>query len=363
MNKWIEINIGQIQNNVKAIKKILKKETKFMAVVKADAYGHGAIKVSNIALRNGADLLGVLTVDEAIILRKAGIKADIVILVPSLSDEIDTIKQYHIIPTVDSFDFLKSLNKKITGNKKYPCYLDIDFGLKRWGINPNDFQNFFKKASTLKNIKILAISTHINYVPPKNMTEAEEKLSQFKKLGEFAKTLFPDIKLHAANSSILCDFPHWQLDMVRVGNLMYGLYPSKIYFEKTKGAPIKGIKRPWKFYSKIISIKTASKGESLGYSSEYIAVKRMKIATIATGYSDGLTMEPTDKSIKLSSGFSYWAIINGRKAPFIGKSGICHTLLDISNIPNVKVGDKVLLTVRRTGASLRIPKIYTNNKV
>jgi hypothetical protein len=101
--------------------------------------------------------------------------------------------------------------------------------------------------------------------------------------------------------------------MVRIGNLMYGLYPSKIYFEKTKGAPIKGIERPWKFYSKIISIKTANKGESLGYSSEYVAVKKMKIATIATGYGDGLTMEPTDKSIKLSSGFSHWGIIKVTK--------------------------------------------------
>ena len=88
--------------------------------------------------------------------------------------------------------------------------------------------------------------------------------------------------------------------------------------------------------------------------------KKMRIATIATGYSDGLTMEPTDKSIKLSSGFSYWGIIKGHKAPFVGKSGISHTLLDISDIPNVKIGDKVLLPVRRTGASQRIPRIYQN---
>ncbi|MCK4936738.1 MAG: alanine racemase [Elusimicrobiales bacterium] len=358
MNKWIEIDLKLIKRNVAAIKKTLKKETKFMAVVKADAYGHGAIKVSNTALRAGADLLGVLSVDEAIILRKAGIKADITVLAPSLLTDIDKIKQYRLIPTADSLKFLKALNKKSSVKKPQPYYLDIDFGLKRWGINPNDFLNFFKKALTFKNIKISAISTHIDYVPPKNMTEAEEKLSQFKKLGDAAKTLAPGILLHAANSSILCDFPHWQLNMVRIGNLIYGLYPSKIYLEKTKGAPIKGIERPWKFYSKIISIKTASKGESLGYSSEFVAVKKMKIATIATGYGDGLTMEPTDKSIKLSSGFSHWGIIKGHKAPFIGKSGICHTLLDISDIGNVKIGDKVLLPVRRTGASQRIPRIY-----
>ena len=358
MNTWIEINIGQIKRNIAAIKKAIKKETKFMAVVKADAYGHGAIKISLAAIQNGADLLGVLTVDEAIILRKAGIKADIVLLSPSLSSDIAKIKHYRLIPTIDSLEFLKALNKKNSGKKKHPCYLDIDFGLKRWGINPNDFPIFFKKALAFKNIEIRAISTHIDYIPPKNMTEAEEKLARFKKLGEAAKVLAPGIMLHAANSSILCDFPNWQLDMVRIGNLIYGLYPSKIYFEKTKGAPIKGIRRPWKFYSKIISVKTACKGESLGYSSEYVAVKKMKIVTIAVGYGNGLTMEPTDKTIKLSSGFSNWGIIKGRKAPFIGKSGICHTLLDISDIGNVKIGDKVLLPVRRTGASLRIPRIY-----
>ena len=358
MDKWIEIDLGIIAGNVKAIKKTLKKGVELMAVVKADAYGHGAIKVSKTALKAGADILGVLNTDEAIALREAGIKADIVILSPALSSDIAKILRHRLIPTTDSIDFLKILNKKNAGKKKFPYYLDIDFGLKRWGINPNDFPAFLKKALTFKNIEIRAISTHIDYVPPKNMTEAEEKLSQFKKIGEAAKTFCPDIILHAANSSILCDFPHWHLDMVRIGNLIYGLYPSKIYLKKTKGAPIKGIERPWEFYSKIISIKTVSKGESLGYSSEYVAAKKTKIATIATGYSDGLTMEPTEKFIKISSGFSYWGIINGRKAPFVGKSGICHTLLDIGNIPNVKLGDKVLLPVRRTGASQRTPRIY-----
>ncbi|MEA3306908.1 MAG: alanine racemase, partial [Elusimicrobiota bacterium] len=142
MNKWIEINIGQIKRNLKAVKKALKKETKFMAIVKADAYGHGAVKISNIALENGADLLGALTVDEAVILRKAGIKADIVLLSPSLPCDIDKIKHYKLIPTADSLDFLKALNKKSEGKRKQPCYLDIDFGLKRWGINPNGFLLF-----------------------------------------------------------------------------------------------------------------------------------------------------------------------------------------------------------------------------
>ncbi len=353
--KWIEIDLDKIKGNVAAIKKRLNPKVKLMAVVKADAYGHGIIPVSKAVLCAGADILGVISVDEAAILRKSGVKNPIFILAPSLPSRIPEIIKLNLIPTVDSQEFLRLFNARLKKRKIHREYcLDMDFGIGRWGIKPEKFISFVEKTENLKNAVLSSISTHINYFPNKNMVEAQEKLSLFRKICEKVLEKNPKIKLHAANSSVLCDFPQWQFDMVRIGNLIYGLYPSRIY----PGPPIKGIRRPWKFRAKIISIRKVRKGQSIGYASEYVSPKNMTIACIPSGYGDGLTMEPKEKNINISAGSNYWGIIKGRKAFFVGKPGIIHTLLDITNVPNVKVGDPVELPVRRTIAPVRIPRIY-----
>ena len=358
MLKWIEIDLRTIAANVRAIKKALNPGVTFMAVVKEDGYGHGALEVARTALANGADMLGTLTLEEAALLRNKGVHAPIAALAPAPPADAKDFIKLKVIPTADSLDFIKALDRKTPAGRKTYYYIDIDSGLKRWGVEPKNFPSFLQAALKFKRAVPAAISTHIAYAPQKNMIEAEEKLSSFRELGEYAKKYYPGLKLHAANSAVLCDFPHWQLDMARIGNLLYGLYPSKFYLKKTKGPPIKGLERPWKLYARVISIKKVSKGESLGYASDYVACRPMTIATIPAGYADGLTLEPSEKTIKLSGGQAYWGIINGREAPFVGRAAIAHTLLDITGIPGVKTGTPVLLPIRRTAASARIPRIY-----
>ena len=332
-----------------------------MAVVKEDGYGHGALEISRTVLSNGADALGTLTLEEAALLRRNGVKAPITALAPAPASSAAEFISMGVTPTVDSLDFIQALDAGTPAGQKTYYHIDIDSGLKRWGVEPGALPAFLKGTLKFKKAVPASISTHIAYAPLKNMIEAEEKLFSFKRLGEHAKKFYPGLKLHAANSAVLCDFPHWQLDMARIGNLLYGLYPSKVYLKKTNGPPIKGLERPWKFYARVISVKTVKKGESLGYASEYVACKPMTIATIPAGYADGLTLEPSENSIKISAGQAYWGIINGREAPFIGRSAIAHTLLDITGIPGVRVGTRVLLPVRRTAASARIPRIYKNS--
>ena len=358
MLKWIEIDLKTIAANVRAIKRSLDPGVAFMAVVKEDGYGHGALEVSRTALANGADMLGTLTLEEAALLRRAGVRAPIAALAPAPAADAGDFIRLGVIPAVDSLDFIRALDSKTAAGRKTYYYLDIDSGLKRWGVEPKNVPAFLNAAFKFKKAIPAAMSTHIAYAPQKNMIEAEEKLSSFRELGQYAKRYYPALKLHAANSAVLCDFPHWQLDMVRIGNLLYGLYPSKFYLKKTKGQPIKGLERPWKFYARVISIKKVKKGESLGYASDYVSCKPMTIATIPAGYADGLTLEPAEKSIKISAGQSYWGVINGRKAPFVGRAAIAHTILDVTGLPGVKTGTPVLLPIRRTAASARIPRLY-----
>ncbi len=356
MLKWVEIDLKTLAGNIRAIKKALKSGVSFMAVVKADGYGHGAAAVGKTALENGADRLGVLTAEEGAALRGVFKRTPIHLLAPSLPEEAPLIIKNNLTPTADSINFIRALDR--AAKKTAPYHLDIDLGLGRWGLKPEAAEALLKAALKFKKARPEGVSAHLAYRPAQNMTEAEEKLSSFSALAERLRALVPGLKAHAANSAILCDFPHWQLDMVRIGNLMYGIYPTDVYKKKKQGPPLPGLGRPWKFFARIISVRNVKKGESLGYAGEFTAPQAMRLATIPAGYSDGLTMEPTENRIRITSGFRYWGIINGKKAYFTGRTGIAHTMLDVTNIPEAGLGTPVALHVRRTAANAKIPRLY-----
>ncbi|MDD5209690.1 MAG: alanine racemase [Elusimicrobiales bacterium] len=356
MLKWVEIDLKTLAGNVRAVKKALEPGVSFMAVVKADGYGHGAAAVGKTALENGADRLGVLTAEEGAALRGIFKKAPIHLLAPSLPEEAPLIVKNNLTPTADSINFIRALDR--SAKRTAPYHLDIDLGLGRWGLKPEAAEALLKAALKFKKARPEGVSAHLAYRPAQNMTEAEEKLSSFSALAGRLRALAPGLKAHAANSAILCDFPHWQLDMVRIGNLMYGIYPTDVYKKKKQGPPLPGLGRPWKFFARIISIRDVKKGESLGYAGEFTAPERMRLATIPAGYSDGLTMEPTENRIRITSGFRYWGMINGKKAYFTGRTGIAHTMLDVTNIPEAGLGTPVALHVRRTAANAKIPRLY-----
>ncbi len=357
MLKWIEIDLGILAGNARAVRKALRPGVAFMAVVKADGYGHGAGRVSGTALASGADCLGVLTAEEGAALRPAFPDVQIHLLAPSLPEEAELIVKNRLVPTADSLAFIRRLDAAAKGPAPYT--LDVDLGLGRWGVKPGEAGPLLAAAAGFGKARPFAVSAHLAYRPAQNMIEAEEKLSAFSALAARLRAAHPGLKAHAANSSILCDLPHWQLDMVRVGNLLYGIYPTDVYRKKRQGPPLPGLERPWRFYARIISLRKVRKGESLGYGSEFTAPRAMTLATIPAGYSDGLTMEPTEDRIRLTAGFRYWGVLNGRKAFFAGRAGIAHTLLDVTGIPGAKVGAPVALHVRRTAANARIPRVYS----
>jgi alanine racemase len=347
--KWIEIDLSAIRDNVKWALSRLDAGVSLMAVVKADAYGHGAVRVSQEALKLGASSLGVLTPDEGRRLRGAGIKAPIHLLAPVLPAQAAEIVRLGLTPTVDSAELARALDKAAPA-RGLGIQVDVDFGIGRWGVFPKKVPAFLAALKRYKRLKLQGLSAHIDYVPGKNAIEAEEKLSSFHRLGADAKKAFPGLRCHAANTSILLDFPHWQMDQVRLGNLIYGIHPRK-----ARPAPLK---RPWKFFARIIALHSVKRGESIGYASEYVAPRAMTVATVPVGYSDGLTMEPAERLIGFGSGFQYWGMLGDTKAPFIGRCGISHTLLDVSGVRGVKTGDAVALPVRRTAANPHIPRLY-----
>ncbi|HBL17592.1 MAG: alanine racemase [Elusimicrobia bacterium GWA2_69_24] len=348
--KWVDIDLRAIASNLRWIRRRLSPGVQLMVVVKADAYGHGAERVSRLALAEGADCLGVLNLEEAVRLRQGGIRSRIVVLCPPLPQQAAGVAAARVEPAVDSWELARALDRAAAAARRViPVHLDLDFGLGRWGMPPKEVPGFLRRLRRLRRLRPAGIAAHLDYVPGQNAVEAEEKLRRFDLCAAEARGLLPGLTRHCANTSILMDFPHWQMDMVRIGNLVYGINPT------SKPAPLKN---PWKLFARIVSLREVGKGRAIGYGSEYLAPRRMRVASLAIGYSDGLTMEPAQRLIGLGLGFHYYGWLRGRRVPFVGRSGIAHILVDVSGVPRARVGDPVSLPVRRTAADARLPRVY-----
>lgn len=341
--KWVEIDLDAIAGNAAWIKSQLPKGAGFVAAVKADAYGHGAVEVSKVVLKAGAERLGVRDLCEAEQLRKAGIKAPIQMLAPFLPEESQHALKLGVIPVIDSLDQAKALHRAANG-KKFDLQIDLDFGLGRWGLNPKELPAVMAALKKLKGVTVDGLSAHLGYMPGKNAVEAEEKLGAFARLAAPYKGL----RLRAANSTVFMDFPHRRFDMACVGNLLYGINRSKI--------KPSALKMPWRFFARVISVREAAKGSSLGYASEYLVPRKMTVATLPVGYADGLTMQPAERLIGLGASQSFWGKRNGVNLPFVGRCGISHVLVDATGLPGIKPGDAVELPIRRTAS--RSPRVY-----
>lgn len=338
--KWIEIDLSAVAHNAEWVLSNLAPGARMMAVVKADAYGHGAVEVSRVALKAGAACLGVRDLSEAAELREAGITEPIHLLFPILPEQAPEAVRLAVSLSVDSVEQARAVNA--AARRRVDIHVDVDSGLGRWGAPPRELSALMTALRRLKRVKVAGLSTHIDYVPGKNAVEAEEKLGAFRRLAAPYRKKVPGLVVHAANSSVFIDFPHHRFDLACVGNLLYGINPSK-----SRPAPLKN---PWRFCARILSLREVRKGASIGYASEYVAPRRMRVATLPVGYADGLTMEPAERLIGFGGGFRYWGMRQGVKLPFVGRCGIAHVLVDATDAPDAEVGDTVTLPVRRTAA-------------
>jgi alanine racemase len=346
--KWVEIDLSAVAHNARWVVSRLENGTKLMAAVKVDAYGHGAPETARAALKAGAACLGVRDLSEAAELRRAGIKAPIHLLAPILPGQAADAVRLGVVVTVDGAVQARALNAAARGGR-VGVNVDVDSGLGRWGVAPRDLAALMAALGRLENVRVAGLSSHIDYVPGKNAVEAEEKLGAFKRLASPFKKENPALVVRAANSSVFMDFPHHRFDMACVGNLLYGINPSA-----SRPAPLKNA---WRFCARIVSLREVRKGASIGYASEYLAPRRMRVATLPVGYADGLTMEPAERLIGFGAGFAYWGMRRGVRLPFVGRCGIAHVLVDATDAPGARIGDVVTLPVRRTAAR-QLARVY-----
>jgi alanine racemase len=367
---FLEIDLENVKYNVKNIRKKLGDKVEFLAVVKADAYGHGAFEVSKIALENGADLLGVAILEEGIELREKGIKAPILILYPEFVGREKEILEYDLESTITDFDFAQNLSREATNQKKTAnVYLKVDTGMGRYGLAPNEAYQFIKKIRDLDNIKIKGILSQLSSAEEKEDEFTFQQLSSFKKvliqLEDFNRGF---LNKSIANSSAVLNLPESYFNQVRVGLLMYGIYPSP---EVSKSIQVKPA---LSFKSKILFLKQVEKGTPIGYGRGYITQRRTKVATIPLGYADGFGRLLSNKACVL---------VCGKRTKVIGKVCMDAFMADVTDIPEVKAGDELVLIGKQgdqeitvdefaewnqtinyeiiTRMGKRLPKVYLKN--
>lgn len=320
----MNINLSQLKRNFQIVKSLLKSETKLMAVVNGDAYGHGMVPIAKELLHCKCDAFGVTHLTEAISLRNAGIRIPILLLTPIHPAQVPHLIDYHITPMVDHLVILGLLDQYSgSKNKTVNVHVKVNTGLNRYGIQPEEALIFLKSIKQeFPHVTVEGIYTHFPD-PDKNMELTIKQIGIFDDLiNQLEKeNLRPSI-VHVASSSVITRYPQAHYDMVRCGMLLYGL-------EHEKGVRIlpDGIKPLVTVKALITKIRTIKAGESGGYGTDFIATRDTKVAMIAIGYGDGIGREWKE------------AIVSGKRVPIVN-SFMDGLMVDITDIPdNVKEFD------------------------
>lgn len=352
---WAEVDLSAIAHNTRELRRIVRPEARLMVGVKADGYGHGAIEVSETALSNGADALGVARLEEGIVLRKAGIRAPILIFGYTLPKSADALIDYDLIQTVYDVDTAKQLSTFVSGrNKTLKIHIKVDTGMGRLGmLSPDHPENRLgikytgntlsdiKKIARFSSLELKGIFTHFASSDNKDKSKAEFQFKRFIKLLDDLKSEGLTISLrHAANSGAIIDMPHTHLDMVRAGISFYGLYPSfEVSQNRIQLIPAMSLK------AKVIHVKTVPSGFAVSYNNTWKSRTKTTIATIPIGYGDGFSRAFSNRGKML---------VHGEQAPIVGRVCMDLTLLDVGHIPHVKTGDEVVIFGRQKDRILSV---------
>ena len=326
-----EIDLDAIGNNIREIRKRIKAETKLMAVVKADAYGHGAEEVSKVCLYNGADQLAVATCDEGVQIRQWSIQVPVLILGNTVEGQLETVINYSLTQAVFRYETAKLMSDiAVKLGKTALVHIKIDTGMSRIGFMPTDESiDEIEKIFRLPNLKVTGIFTQFATADEKDKTFTRVQYKKFRyvtdRLNEMGYTGF--IR-HCANSGAILDMPELQLDMVRAGIIIYGMYPSDQVTHTVNLKPTMSLK------SQISYVKDLEKNVSVGYGRTYFTTHKTKVATIPIGYADGYSRAFSNKSR---------VIVKGKYAPVIGNVCMDQMMIDVSHIPDAEAGDSVII--------------------
>jgi len=328
---WTEINLGNLDYNIKQIRQKTR-GCDIIGVVKADAYGHGAAEVSKVLLENGVKTLAVATLQEAVSLRENGFSCPIVMLGITPGLYAETLLEYNITPVVSSVENAAAISAAAgKWDKTVEAFVAVDTGMGRIGFLPDDVcAEAFREISLLPNLKIKGLFSHFATADEKDKSYAMRQLSHFNTIYEKLKQAGLEIPVRTiANSAAIMEIPEAYFEAVRPGIILYGCYPSQeVDRSRFHIKPVMSVK------ANIVHLKKVPSGFSVSYGRKFTTERESLIATLALGYADGYPRYLSGKGR---------VIVNGVYAPVAGNICMDQCMVDVTGVPDVKLGDEVVL--------------------
>jgi len=323
---WAEIDLDSLIHNFNVVKGLLGEGVGVLSVVKADAYGHGAVEVGRALEEAGTEMLGVATVEEAAELRDYGIDIPILLLGGMRPDEAPLAAEYSLTPCLFSLDAAEALDAAAEkSGKKLPYHLKIDTGMTRLGVRPEELGAFLSELASYKNIVMEGALTHLAQAFSESPEETRSQLREFSAIiGKIREKGFTRRYVHTANSAAIRRFPESLMDLVRPGIMLYGA-------DGAEGLPLKPV---MKLKSVVIQVRSVPSGTPVSYGGTFVTKRPSVIATLPIGYADGYMRKLSNRA-KVS--------IRGALAPVAGTVCMDLITIDVTDVPGAAVGDEVVL--------------------
>jgi alanine racemase len=341
---WLEVDLAAIGHNLRQIRQLVGKDVDVMAVLKADGYGHGAVRIARTALNNGARMLGVACLSEAVTLRRAGIDAPVLILGYTPAWQARETVREGITATVFDLEAMRALSRAASElGRTASIHVKVDTGMGRLGLCPEDVLPVLREAVSLPGLIIEGIFTHFS------VADVDDKAYTYLQLDRFRNVLSQldaaGIKvpiIHAANSAATLTVPEARFGMVRVGIALYGLAPS----EDVPLPP--GFRQALTFKTRIAQVKLLAPGSFVSYGNTYQTRGHERIAVIPVGYADGFRRAP-----------SHWGevLVRGQRAPIVGRVCMDQTMINVTHIPEAQQGDEVVLIGRQGEQEITVEQV------
>lgn len=337
---WAEIDLGAIRHNIQQFRLHISSRTQLMAIVKADGYGHGAVQVARTAVAAGVSFLCVGMVEEAIELRENGLTTPILILGFTPQEYASYLVQYNLTPSVFTLAEAQAFSRAaVQSATRLDVHIKVDTGMARVGCQAGEADSFVQQIAALPGLQVAGLYTHFASADQADLTFARLQLSRYLALVQRleAQGIMIPFK-HVANSAAAICMPEAQLDIVRLGIGLYGLYPSaEVSQKQIQLRPAMTLK------AKIIYIKDVPAGVGVSYGSTFVTTQPTRIATLNIGYGDGYRRQLSNLG---------QVLVHGKRVPIVGRICMDQTMINVQDVAGVQAGDEVVVFGRQNGAQL-----------
>ncbi|MEY4704865.1 MAG: Alanine racemase [Nitrospirota bacterium] len=336
---YATVNLAALAHNLSCIKRYLPPACEIMAIVKANAYGHGAVRIAHALIRQGIGRFAVASLDEGIELRQAGLAVPIVVLGALFEEQLADLVAHRLTPVVSDEHILPSLVKAVHSQPApYPIHLKVETGMGRLGLSPEELLSLLDNPALRNPLQIEGVMTHLADADGADSAFTEEQLGAFRAILEQIRQRGLTLPLvHAANSAAIVRFADAHFSLVRPGIMLYG------YHTLPASVPAPNLMPVLTLRTTIVQLRTIPQGKTVSYNGTFVAKRPTRIAVLPIGYADGYSRQLSNRG---------FVLIRGRRAPIIGLVCMDMTMVDVTDLAPLQIGETVTLIGQQGGESI-----------